>query len=240
MILIPAATIRLDEQFACCPIRSSVDVDAFWISKTEVSNGEYLEFLNATGHAPPHFWVEVGYTGNWREMPGVADRPDWLELPATGMSLRDMQAYAEWRGLRLPTHFELEYALRGPEMLTSLPAGIQANVHGPQTGLPRTQEARFLQYVRATRPVDDTDYAQPPFGLIHAFGNVGERTSSEAVLAHEGRVAIVPDAFLYFGHAWDAMADGDELAEHPVSGPGPESADPSLGFRCVRSAVDAR
>jgi len=38
-----------------------VHLPAFYIDKYEVSNGQYRDFIQQTGHAPPKSWVENGY-----------------------------------------------------------------------------------------------------------------------------------------------------------------------------------
>ena len=65
---------------------------AFFIDKHEVSNAEYMKFIELTGYAKPTFWED-----------------ETLNLPnhpVVGVSWRDAMAYAKWKGHRLPTEAE--------------------------------------------------------------------------------------------------------------------------------------
>jgi len=76
-----------------------VDVPEFRITRYKITNEEYLEFVKDGGEAPP-FWVKGA--GGWRlscmfgEVPLALDRPVYL-------THRQASAYAEWRGLELPS-----------------------------------------------------------------------------------------------------------------------------------------
>jgi formylglycine-generating enzyme required for sulfatase activity len=61
-----------------------VTVEAFYLDKTEVTNAQYLEFVKATGHAPPSTWKGGTYPA------GQGD------YPVTSVSWTDARAYAEW------------------------------------------------------------------------------------------------------------------------------------------------
>ncbi|HSY50682.1 MAG TPA: formylglycine-generating enzyme family protein [Thermoanaerobaculia bacterium] len=103
MVLIPAQTFlmgsddgRPDER----PVHR-VSIDAFEIGITQVTNGEYASFANATGHPlPPTPFVDP-------------------EQPVVAVSWFDAVAFCEWqseisgRRVRLPTEAEWECAARG-------------------------------------------------------------------------------------------------------------------------------
>jgi formylglycine-generating enzyme required for sulfatase activity len=130
-----------------------VRVDAFYLGIHEVTNGEYYDFCEATGHRLPEFWgIEARRSG-----------PEFPHHPVVGVSWQDASDYAAWRGMRLPTEAEWEYAARGGLEGENFPTGdtlspADANFAGSQIG----------------RPVEVGRYATNGFGLQDMSGNVFE------------------------------------------------------------------
>lgn len=99
----------------------------FEISKSLVTNAEYIEFINADGYKNFKYWLDEGWswvTENkieaplyWHKIEG-----DWYyyavnglqklnpEAVVTHVSFYEASAFAEWKKMRLPTEFEWEIA----------------------------------------------------------------------------------------------------------------------------------
>ncbi len=70
----------------------TTQLNAFYIDETEVSNADFVEFCRVSGCTPP-----------------VAAP----ELPVVNITFTQAQAFAKWKGKRLPTAHEWERAARG-------------------------------------------------------------------------------------------------------------------------------
>lgn len=239
-----------------CPNSTlAVDLPAFWIDRCEVSNAQYREFLLATQREPPQGWKAL----DWRRVGLHIERGDGTSaefdvLPASGMSWLDAQAYAEWAGVRLPTHAEWEWVARGAEN-RDFPWGEQAP-GAPWRGAtrgPRSDELgadSWALYFVHTLPADSCLDAATPEGVLHMLGNVSEFTETPFVWKDTTRADA--DARYVMGNPWDAQVLGLSLASShsprkigadDADGPrdqrkvGSDAAFPYTGFRCARSAA---
>jgi iron(II)-dependent oxidoreductase len=87
-----------------------VHVDAFSIQRHNVTNGEYLEYVEATGAPSPHFWLRHAGQWFWRGMFELKPLP--LDAPVY-VTHDEAAAYASWKGMRLPTEAEYHRAAFG-------------------------------------------------------------------------------------------------------------------------------
>jgi iron(II)-dependent oxidoreductase len=86
--------------------RQEVHVDTFELDRVPVTNGAYMEFVEDGGE-PPLYW-----TGDGRIRDFERTVPIDPELPVAHVSWVQADAYARWRGARLPTEAEWEKAAR--------------------------------------------------------------------------------------------------------------------------------
>jgi ergothioneine biosynthesis protein EgtB len=104
-------------------------VAPFKLASRLVTNGEYLEFLEAGGYREAGLWLSEGWDrvcsgeleqpfywrqegGRWMEFTLHGLQPLDPARPVTHVSLYEADAYARWRGARLPTESEWEFAAR--------------------------------------------------------------------------------------------------------------------------------
>jgi formylglycine-generating enzyme required for sulfatase activity len=129
-----------------------VDVAAFELGRTPVTNAEYAAFVAEAGADPPPHW------------PAPADHP------VTFVDWHQAEAFCAWAGGRLPTEEEWEKAARGTDGRT-FPWGddedeTRAAVGaGIKHGGPSTVRSRLA--------------GASPYGLLDMAGNVWEWTSTE-------------------------------------------------------------
>ena len=88
--------------------RHTVELAAFEIDRTPVTNRSYIQFMGETAAEPPMYWEQAG--GDWvRTAMGVTAPVD-PDRPVVHVSWNEAEAYARWAGRRLPTEFEWEAA----------------------------------------------------------------------------------------------------------------------------------
>jgi iron(II)-dependent oxidoreductase len=130
----------------------SVHVPEFTIDAHNVTNGEYLEFVQATGAKAPHFWAMHDGEWHWRGMFALTPLP--LDGPVY-VTYDEAVAYATWKGARLPTEAEFDRAAYGSTQTT------EGNFD-------------FQQW----DPVPVGSYAPNGFGIYDLIGNGWEWTST--------------------------------------------------------------
>ena len=107
--------------------RHKVYLGDYRLASRPVTNGEFLEFIAENGYARPELWLSDGWTavrerkwdaplywtridGEWHEMTLSGMRPLDHSQPVCHLSYYEADAYARWRGARLPTEAEWEAA----------------------------------------------------------------------------------------------------------------------------------
>jgi hypothetical protein len=91
----------------------TVRVDPFLLGTAEVTQGEFREYLDALAATVTPLVLDEVRRRVW---PGRgAPEPGRLDWPVTLVTYAEACGYAAWRGCRLPTEEELEWAARGAE-----------------------------------------------------------------------------------------------------------------------------
>lgn len=192
-----------------------VRLDAYWMDSTEVTHAAYAAFLAATGRQAPYHWLE----GKMPE--SLADYPiynvDWA----------DARSFCDWKGKRLPTEAEWEYAARG---------GLEAANYPWGDDKPTRDQAL---YATPAGPQPVGRHAVNAYGLHDMSGSVSEwcgdwfeRTYYSAAPAEnpqgpsEGMYRIIR------GGAWSDGAT--RITVFFRNWVRPNQRTPNIGFRCVR------
>jgi iron(II)-dependent oxidoreductase len=88
--------------------RHPVELAAFEIDLTPVTNAAYIAYVEETGAEPPMYWERDG-SGWVRTAMGIRVPVDPAR-PVVHVSHREAEAFARWAGRRLPSEFEWEAA----------------------------------------------------------------------------------------------------------------------------------
>ncbi len=154
-----------------------VPVRPFAIDKTEVTNGEYAQFVSETHHQPPSNWPgDKPYQGD--EM-----------RPVVNVSFQDAVEFAKWRSkrdgvtYRLPTEEEWEYAARGGDSTRVFPWGAdQGNLYPWGNTWEAGRAVTNYAAGNNPAPVGSHPGDRTRWGVMDMEGNVREWTLSKASL----------------------------------------------------------
>ena len=168
----------------------TVDLPPFWIDVAAVTNRDYLAFIGAGGYDNPRWWTPRGW--EWRAEAGLEHPQSWQRAgngswvrtrfgivedlppdePVQHVCWFEADAYARWRGKRLPTEAEWEKAASWD------PAGRKRRFPWGD-GEPTPAHANLGQ--RHFRPAPAGAYPKgvSPWGCLQMVGDVWEWTASD-------------------------------------------------------------
>jgi formylglycine-generating enzyme required for sulfatase activity len=146
----------------------SVQLDGYWLDRTEVNNAMFTNFLNSAGNRleggtnwlnplNPLVWI-LEKDGRWQTIPGKEQHP------IVGVSWYGANAYCEWANRHLPTEAQWEYAAKGIDG-RRFPWG---NDHLD------CDRARFSGCGNTPVEVGSFPLGLSPFGVFDLSGNVAE------------------------------------------------------------------
>jgi len=165
-ILIPAGSFQMgcdvnnsaescfrDEQ----PLHT-VNLDAYYIDKYEVTNVRYKACVDAGGCTAPQYsssWTRPSYYGN----------ATYNNFPVINVTWHQANAFCVWAGKRLPTEAEWEKAARGGSDTRKYPWG---------NGAPDSTLLNYNRNVDDTTAVGSYPAGASPYGVMDMAGNVWE------------------------------------------------------------------
>ncbi len=202
----------------------SLTVSTFFMDRSEVTNGEYLEFVRETNHVAPPYWP------NGKPIFG---QELW---PVVYVSVEDAKDFAAWRSkrdnvqYRLPTEEEWEYAARDGSQDNLYPWGNE------------WIDGRAVVKQDFPQAVGSMPEGKNRWGVNDLIGNVWEWTSTPIELYAGNKEAQFSSQY----KGWIVKRGGSFLSDphdkaNPITSTYRDFAPPTtkhatIGFRLVRSA----
>ena len=136
--------------------QTTVNTDAFWIMRTEVTNAQYAKCVAAGKCTAPN------NNTRW-------DDSTYAEHPVVYVTWYDANDYAKWVGGRLPTEAEWEKACRGTD----------GRIYPWGNEPPTAELANFDMNVGGTTSVGNYPKGVSPYGVLDMAGNLWEWTATK-------------------------------------------------------------
>lgn len=232
----------------------TVDLAAFWIDTTPVTNAAYQEFIGDGGYRNPRWWSRDGWewrcardavapafwaleNGRWtrRRFGRREDVPP--NEPVQHVSFHESEAYARWAGKRLPTEAEWEKAARYD------PATGRSHRFPWGDAEPEPRHADLGRRRLGPAPVDAHPDGASPLGVRQLVGGVWEWTST-TFHGYPGFHAFPYPEYseVFFDDGYKVLRGGSWATHHTAVRSTFRNWDHPIrrqifsGFRCARDA----
>ena len=208
-------------------------VESFWMGRTEVTCGQYLEFLNDQAtefELPKAVLATQGSSQEWpRDSSGLVQLPNGMGLdwPMLGVNAAQARAFAAW--------LDAKYAAQGSPFSAALPtifewrwAGYGGDgrdyVHGDQFSSSWVK-GRYARPWPTPEPVGSFPLDESPWGILDMAGSASE-------WVHQLEPERDVDSWALVGGAWNMAAPLD-FAIAKTRYPDDDAFDAGAGIRIV-------
>ncbi|MBI4850602.1 MAG: SUMF1/EgtB/PvdO family nonheme iron enzyme [Acidobacteria bacterium] len=224
MVYVPAERFVMGRNSSKDPVGFEIPAHAtevkeeFFLDKTEVTNKQYKEFVDATGHdAPP----------NWK---GKIPPQEILDLPVVFVSWQDAFEYCQWRkykgrACRLPREKEWELAARGPN----------GNIY-PWGNEWKDGLANANKITNKILPVGKNASNKSYFGVLDMVGNVWEWVYDDLQIYELSKAPPQPGVKVIRGGAFDSDPEEATGSYRGFLIPNKREYD-RTGFRCACDVI---
>jgi formylglycine-generating enzyme required for sulfatase activity len=201
-----------------------VNLDAFWMDLTEVTNQMYAVCVSAGACTPPaetKSYKRAAYYGS----------PEFAAFPVVYVSWQQASDYCTWAGRRLPSEAEWEFAARGQDQRL-FPWGKNEPVR---------ELANYSLFNKDTTQVGLYPTGASPFGVLDMAGNVSEWVADWYIENYyskspQDNPAGPAEGMVKAFRGGSFANQADKIRTTRRGFDAPAYVNPSLGFRCAQDA----